>query len=318
MSRTLCWTRECDTSDEMTALLRDRPTVLAACTVLALVCGCVLLPYATRYAYDLQDLSQLFHGPSRAHWLGTDQFGRDVATRLAYGGRISFLISGTAVVVHTVTGVTAGTVAGFYGGRLDAALMRVTDIFLAFPDLLFLILITGLLGSSILNIIIALSVVGWAGMARQVRAEALTLREQEFVTAARALGAPQRRIMVRHVLTNIMTVALVRASLDIGPVILAEATLSFLGIGVQPPMPSWGVMIAESLPYLRTYSYLTVVPSLVLCAAILSLTFVGEGVAQMLDPRWRTVVLASGRGRRRPPTPRASPRSTTAASGCGS
>lgn len=295
-------------------LLRDRPTILAACAVVLLLCCCALVPTATHDAYDVQDLTQTFHGPSRAHWLGTDQFGRDIATRLAYGGRISFLISGTAVAAHTLIGVTAGMLAGFAGGRFDGAVMRVTDIFLAFPDLLFLILITGLLGPSIPHIILALSLVGWAGMARQVRAEVLALREQEFIVAARALGATSQRIVVRHVLANITTVALVRASLDIGPVILAEATLSFLGIGIQPPTPSWGVMIAEGLPYLRTYPYLSVIPSAVLCVAILSLTFVGEGLAQMTDPRWRTAVLASGRGRQRPPTPRASPHPSAAAS----
>jgi peptide/nickel transport system permease protein/oligopeptide transport system permease protein len=165
--------------------------------------------------------------------------------------------------------------------------MRVTDIFLAFPPLLFLILITGVLGSSLLNIVVALSLVGWAGMARQIRAEALALRGQEFVAAARALGATDRRIVIRHILTNILTVALVRASLDVGPVILSEATLSFLGIGIQPPMPSWGVMIAEGLAHLRTYPYLAIIPSAVLSVAVLALTFLGEGVAESLDPRWR-------------------------------
>jgi ABC-type dipeptide/oligopeptide/nickel transport system permease subunit len=294
------------------ALGRDRPTILAASAVALLLCGCALLPQLTHRAYDVQDLTETFRPPSPDHWLGTDQYGRDIATRLAYGGRISFLISGTAVAAHTAIGVTAGMLAGTAGGRADGVVMRVTDVFLAFPDLLFLILITGLLGPSIPHIVLALSLVGWAGMARQVRAEALALREQEFIAAARALGATRSRIVVRHVLANVATVALVRASLDVGPVILAEATLSFLGIGIQPPLPSWGVMIAEGLPYLRTYPHLAIVPSAVLCVAILSLTFLGEGVAQMLDPRWRTAVLASGRRRR--PTRAASPRAAAAAS----
>jgi peptide/nickel transport system permease protein len=296
------------------ALARDRGTLLAAAAALSMAGACAVLPIVSGHAYDAQDLAATFQGPSRAHWLGTDQYGRDIATRLAYGGRISFLVSGTAVTVHTLVGVGTGTAAGFVGGPVDGALMRVTDIFLAFPDILFLILITGLLGPSIPTIILALSFVGWAGMARQVRAEALALRGREFIAAARALGATPGRIVTRHVLANITTIALVRASLDIGPVVLAEATLSFLGIGIQPPMPSWGVMIAEGLPYLRAYPFLAITPSLVLCAAVLSLMFAGEGFAQVLDPRWRTAVLARPRARRPPPIRRAVPRGATMAS----
>ena len=271
----------------MHVLRRDWATAAAACTLAVLILFSLGVPYATGYDYAVQDLQQTFAPPRAGHWLGTDQFGRDIMTRLAYGGRISFIVSATAVAAHTVIGVGCGTLAGFFGGNVDGVLMRVTDIFLAFPPLLFLILITGVLGSSLLNIVVALSLVGWAGMARQIRAEALALRGQEFVAAARALGATDRRIVIRHILTNILTVALVRASLDVGPVILSEATLSFLGIGIQPPMPSWGVMIAEGLAHLRTYPYLAIIPSAVLSVAILALTFLGEGVAESLDPRWR-------------------------------
>jgi ABC-type dipeptide/oligopeptide/nickel transport system permease subunit len=184
-------------------------------------------------------------------------------------------------------GLLVGGAAGFAGGRVDGTLMRLTDVVLAFPPLLFLILVTGLLGQSVPYIILALALSGWAGMARQVRAETLVLREREFVTAARALGAAGPAILRRHLLANVITLAAVRASLDTGPVILSESTLSFLGIGIQPPTPSWGSMIAEGFPHLRSYPYLTVIPSLALSAAILSLTFVGEGLAEALDPRRR-------------------------------
>jgi ABC-type dipeptide/oligopeptide/nickel transport system permease subunit len=269
------------------ALRTDRATLAAAATVLLLVAAAIVVPYTTRVAYDVQDLSRTLESPNAEHWFGTDQYGRDLVTRLAYGGRISFAISGTAVLAHTAIGTAGGMLAGFLGGAADGVLMRVTDVFLAFPPILFLILITGVLGPSLFNIVIALSLVGWAGMARQVRAEALTLRGQEFIDAARALGATDGRIVVRHVLINVLTVALVRASLDIGPVILSEATLSFLGIGIQPPMPSWGVMIAEGLPRLRSEPYLALIPSVVLSLAILALTFAGEGIAEALDPRSR-------------------------------
>ena len=184
-------------------------------------------------------------------------------------------------------GLAAGVVAGTAAGRVDSALMRVTDVFLTFPPLLFLVLGTGLLGPRIPYIVLALSLVGWASMARQVRAEALGLRVREFVLAARALGATEGRVVGRHILGNVLTLAAVRASLDVGPVILSESTLSFLGIGVQPPVPSWGAMIAEGFAHLRTYPLLTLIPSLVLSVTILALTFIGEAVGEALDPRAR-------------------------------
>lgn len=266
---------------------RDTPTALAALVVLLLVGASILVPALSPYTYSAQNLDEASRAPDPSHWLGTDHLGRDLLTRLAYGGRISFLVSGTAVVAHTVIGLALGMAAGFLGGRADNALMRITDIVLAFPPLLFLILFTGMLGASLGHIILALSLVGWAGMARQVRAESLSLRAREFIAAARALGATDWRILRRHVLPNVITVALVRASLDVGPVILSEATLSFLGIGIQPPTPSWGVMIADGFKHLRTYPYQTLIPCITLSGAILALTFVGEGVAEALDPRWR-------------------------------
>lgn len=276
----------------MRRALRNPPTVIAACVLTVFVAASALVPAVSPYAYAVQDLDQTFRGVGSVgaagpHWLGTDHLGRDILTRLAFGGRISFLVSGTAVAAHAVIGLGLGIAAGSLGGRADAVLMRVVDIALAFPPLLFLILITGVLGASVFNIVLGLSLVGWPGMARQVRAEALTLRQREFVSAARALGATDGRILRRHVLPNVLTLALVRASLDIGPVILSEATLSFLGIGIQPPMPSWGVMISDGFKHLRTYPHLTIIPALALSGAILALTFVGEGVAEALDPRGR-------------------------------
>jgi peptide/nickel transport system permease protein len=224
---------------------------------------------------------------SAAHWLGTDHLGRDILTRVAYGGGISFLVSGAAVLVQSVLGIAVGLTAGYFGGRTDATLMRLTDVILAFPPLLLLLLVTGLFGPTLLNIVLALALSGWAGMARQIRAEALTLRTRDFVVAARALGATDGVIVRRHLLANIVTVALVRASLDIGPVILSESTLSFLGIGIQPPTPSWGAMIAEGFAHLRAHPALTVIPSVALSLAVLSMTFVGDGLTEALDPRRR-------------------------------
>jgi peptide/nickel transport system permease protein len=265
----------------------DRWTVGGVAVLALLLAASVLVPLASPYSYGAQRLDEMFGGPSRQHWLGTDHLGRDMLTRVAFGGGISFLVSGTAVLVQTVVGVAVGLVAGYFGGRTDAALMRLTDVILAFPPLLLLLLVTGLLGPTLFNIVLALALSGWAGMARQIRAEALTLRTRDFVVAAHALGATDGVIVRRHLLANIATIAMVRASLDVGPVILSESTLSFLGIGIQPPTPSWGAMIAEGFSHLRTHPALTVIPSVALSLAVLSLTFVGDGLTEALDPRQR-------------------------------
>ena len=265
----------------------DRTTIGAAMAVGLLIVASVVVPLLSPYSYGAQRLDEMFGGPGFRHWLGTDHLGRDILTRVAYGGGISFLVSGTAVLIQSVLGIAVGLIAGYFGGRTDATLMRVTDVLLAFPPLLLLLLVTGLFGPTLLNIVLALALSGWASMARQIRAEALTLRTRDFVAAAQALGATDGVIVRRHFLANIATVALVRASLDIGPVILSESTLSFLGIGIQPPTPSWGAMIAEGFAHLRAHPALTVIPSVALSLAVLSMTFVGDGLTEALDPRQR-------------------------------
>jgi ABC-type dipeptide/oligopeptide/nickel transport system permease subunit len=265
----------------------DRSTAVAAAVLGLLIAASVTVPLTSPYSYRTQRLDEMFGRPGLQHWLGTDHLGRDILTRVAYGGVISFVVSGTAVLVQTVVGVAVGLTAGYFGGRTDATLMRLTDVILAFPPLLLLLLVTGLLGPTLVNIVLALALSGWAGMARQIRAEALTLRTRDFVVAAHALGATDGVIVRRHLLANIATIALVRASLDVGPVILSESTLSFLGIGIQPPTPSWGSMIAEGFAHLRTHPALTVIPSVALSVAVLSLTFVGDGLTEALDPRQR-------------------------------
>ena len=265
----------------------DRSTIIAAAVVGLLIAASVVVPLASPYSYRTQRLDEMFGRPGVQHWLGTDHLGRDIFTRVAYGGVISFVVSGTAVLVQTALGVAVGLTAGYFGGRIDATLMRLTDVILAFPPLLLLLLVTGLLGPTLVNIVLALALSGWAGMARQIRAEALTLRTRDFVVAAHALGATDGVIVRRHLLANIATIAMVRASLDIGPVILSESTLSFLGIGIQPPTPSWGAMIADGFAHLRTYPSLTIIPSMALSLAVLSLTFVGDGLTEALDPRQR-------------------------------
>jgi len=266
------------------ALQRDRTTMLAGLLVVLIVAGSLILPAVLPYRYNQQSLDHTFEGPSRQHWLGTDQYGRDLLTRLAQGGRISLVVGVVTVLAEVLLGGFLGGIAGYAGGMLDEWLMRLTDMMLAFPALLLALLLAAILGPGALTVIVALTLAGWPAMARTVRGEVLSLKEREFVVAARAQGAGAARILLRHLLRNTVHLIVVRATLDIGPIILTEATLSFLGLGVQRPMPSWGVLIADSFQYLQSAPALAIVPCIALSVTILALNFVGEGAAEAMDP----------------------------------
>jgi len=266
------------------ALERDRTTVLAGILVALIVAGSLILPAVLPYRYNQQSLDHTFEGPSRQHWLGTDQYGRDLLTRLAQGGRISLVVGVVTVLAEVLLGGFLGGIAGYADGMLDEWLMRLTDMMLAFPALLLALLLAAILGPGALTVIVALTLAGWPAMARTVRGEVLSLKEREFVVAARAQGAGAARILLRHLLRNTVHLIVVRATLDIGPIILTEATLSFLGLGVQRPMPSWGVLIADSFQYLQSAPALAIVPCIALSVTILALNFVGEGAAEAMDP----------------------------------
>jgi ABC-type dipeptide/oligopeptide/nickel transport system permease subunit len=266
------------------ALQRDRTTVLAGLLVVLIVAGSVILPAVLPYRYDQQSLDHTLEGPSRQHWLGTDQYGRDLLTRLAQGGRISLVVGVVTVLAEVLLGGLLGGIAGYAGGTLDEWLMRLTDMMLAFPALLLALLLAAILGPGAITVIAALTLAGWPAMARTVRGEVLSLKEREFVVAARAQGASAARVLLRHLLGNTVHLIVVRATLDIGPIILTEATLSFLGLGVQRPMPSWGVLIADSFQYLQSAPALAIVPCIALSVTILALNFVGEGAAEAMDP----------------------------------
>jgi ABC-type dipeptide/oligopeptide/nickel transport system permease subunit len=269
------------------AARRDRAAVLAALALALIVGGSLVLPEVLPYRYDQQSLDRTFEGPSGRHWLGTDQYGRDLLVRLAQGGRISLLVGIVTVLAEVVLGGVLGGIAGYAGGRLDEWLMRLTDMMLAFPALLLALLLAAILGPGTGTVVAALALAGWPAMARTVRGEILSLKEREFVVAARAQGASAARVLLRHLLQNTVHLIVVRATLDIGPIILTEATLSFLGLGVQRPMPSWGVLIADSFQYLQSAPALAVIPCVTLSVTILALNFVGEGLAEAMDPGMR-------------------------------
>jgi peptide/nickel transport system permease protein len=267
---------------------RLRGKVLASgLTLLALAALALLAPWVSPHAPNEQDLLVSRQSPSRDHWLGTDVLGRDVLSRMIWGTRVSLAVGVVVVGLEILVGAGLGVAAGYRGGWLDLLALRVADVTFAFPPLLFAILIVAMLGPSLWNILLALMIVGWPELARLTRSEVLGLRELEFVEAAHALGAPGGRVIARHLLPNLVNTVLVQSSLRVGQVIVAESVLSFLGIGLQPPTPSWGSMINEGLEYLRTSPHLTVFPGAGLVVIVLAFNFLGEGLREALDPRLR-------------------------------
>jgi len=223
--------------------------------------------------------------PSSTYWLGTDQLGRDVLSRLMYGARISLLIGFIAVGIAVVIGTTIGALAGYYGGRIDAVLMRFVDTMLCFPDIFLLLAVIAILGPSIYNIMVIVGLTSWMGVARLVRAELLSLREREFVLAARVIGASTWRLITKHLLPNAMAPVLVAATLGVGGAILVESALSFLGLGVQPPTPSWGNILNEGRIALGVAWWLTVSPGVAILVTVLSFYLVGEGIRDAIARR---------------------------------
>lgn len=275
--------------------LRRNPIALASLIFLGLLVLIALLsPVIAPYSFTKQDTAAKFQDPSPAHLLGTDELGRDILSRLMYGAGISLGV-GAAVEIFVVSlGLLVGLTAGYVGGRLDQLLMRITDVMLAFPDILLAILLLGTLGTasaspilSMTLVVLALGLTGWPPLARLVRGQVLTLRKREFVEAARAMGADDTRILLRHILPNLLSPILVAVTVDLAGVILAESTLSFLGIGVQRPYPSWGRMINDALEFYRSHPNLLLYPSLLLSLTVLALNFLGDGLRDALDPRGR-------------------------------
>lgn len=269
-----------------------RTALLSACMIAAMALCAILAPWLTAHAYDAADRANVLVGPMPGHLLGTDNQGQDIWARLLYGARVSLAIGIIVEAIEVLIGVTLGMLAAYKGRLWDTVLMRVTDAMFAFPDLLFAILLVGILRptsafASFLTVFVALALVNWPSMARIVRGQTLALREKEFVESARAIGVPDRQILLRHLLPNMLSPILVAATVDIANVVLAEATLSFLGIGIQPPYPSWGRMISDALPYLRSEPMLLVYPSVALAMLVLSFNFLGDALRDALDPRMR-------------------------------
>lgn len=268
--------------------LRHRLAVVSALFLMVMILlSFPLAPLVTPADPDRIDLKAIGKAPSLAHPLGTDLTGRDLWSRLVYGGRVSLSVGAVAVSIYVTLGVLLGSLAGYYGGRVDGWIMRFTEVVMAFPTLIILITIVAIVGPGLFNSMIAIGLIGWTGIARLVRGQILSLRAMDFVTAAQAVGSPQRRILVQHILPNVVAPIIVAATFGIAGAILTEAGLSFLGLGIKPPTPSWGNMIneAQQLTVIESKPWIWLGPGLMITLSVLAINFIGDGLRDALDPR---------------------------------
>lgn len=268
---------------------RNRLAVVGLIIIVVLVVLGILAPVITIYDYEAINTEDRNLSPLTGdHWFGTDNIGHDVFSQVIYGIRVSLLVGFLVAIFSTVLGTIFGAVSGYFGGLVDAGIMRLVDMFLAIPYIILSVALIGVIGRGLTAVIIALILAGWFTVARVVRASFLQLKEQEFVQAARALGYGRLRIMFRHILPNALQPIIVYAGLAVGSAILAEAALSFLAIGVLPPTPSWGLLVAENKGLLATYPHLVFFPGGAIFVTVLAFVFVGDGLRDALDPRLRS------------------------------
>ena len=271
--------------DAVRRLLRNRLAMAGGVVIVLLCLVAIFADALAPLPYTKTNFGRLNEPPSHDYPLGTDALGRDLFSRMIYGARVSMLVGLGAQVIVVLIGVPIGALSGYLGGRVDLVLTRFVDVMYAFPRLLFVILVMSMLGAGLTNIFIAIGLTGWVGIARQTRAQVLTIKEKEFVDAARALGAGFRRLLTRHVLPNALTPIVVSVTFGIPEAIFTEAALSFIGVGINPPTPSWGQMVGEGQQYLRSYWHLCVFPSIAIAVTMLAFTFFGDGVRDALDPK---------------------------------
>ena len=271
--------------DAWTRLSNNRLALLGLVTLVFFCIIAFLAPWIAPYGYEEQNQLLGASPPSYQHFLGTDIFGRDMLTRIMYGGRVSLLVGFIATSVALVIGVSWGAVAGYAGGKLDAFMMRLVDILYALPFMIFIILLMVVFGKNLLLLFFAIGAVEWLTMARIVRGQVMTLKKQEFIEAAHSMGLPKQIIIVRHIVPNAMGPIIVYATLTVPNVMLLEAFLSFLGLGIQPPESSWGLLINYGVETMEEYPWLLIFPGLALTITLFALNFLGDGLRDALDPK---------------------------------
>ena len=271
--------------DAWLRLRKNKLALFGGITLVLFVIVAILTPWIAPYSYETQNLDLGATPPSAAHWLGTDIFGRDLLTQIMYGGRISLAVGFVATSVALVIGITWGAIAGYVGGRVDAAMMRFVDILYALPFMIFIVLLMVVFGRNILLLFLAIGAVEWLTMARIMRSQVQQLRQQEFVEAAISLGLPPSTIIRRHLIPNALGPIIVYTTLTIPSVMLLEAFLSFLGLGIQPPQTSWGLLISYGAETMEEFPWLLIFPGLALTLTLFSLNFLGDGLRDALDVR---------------------------------
>lgn len=274
--------------DVLRRFKKNKLAVFGSFIIFALLITAIFAPVIAPYSYREQNLEQALLPPSRAHPFGTDFFGRDVFSRVIYGARISIAVSIIPVAISTILGVLFGSISGYKGGTFDLLFMRFVDIMFAFPDLLFVIAISFAIGRGLFTLFIALAIVGWPGVARIIRSQVISIKQKEYIEAARAIGMSDMRILFRHVLPNCIAPIIVLVSLSIPGVILSEATYSFLGLGAQPPTPSWGAILNDGQRFIRNAPWIAIWPGIAIFITVLAYNLVGNGLRDALDPFLKT------------------------------
>lgn len=267
---------------------QHKPAVIGLCFIVLLVVLAFTAQWVTPYAPEAINPRMRGESPSSAHWLGNDDIGRDILTRIVYGTRVALIVGLGATSIAVTIGVLVGATAGFFGGKVDFFLSRLVDTLMAFPLLALLLTLSSVFGPSLRNVVLVIGVTVWAAYARVVRAEVLSLRERDYVLAARAAGAGNRRIILRHIVPNAIGPVIILASLAIGSVIILESALSFLGLGIARPTASWGTMLADGRDYIRNYPHISIAPGIAIALTVLAFNVVGDGLRDALDPRQRS------------------------------
>ena len=285
MGETTTVKRNSQAKDTFRRFIKNKAAVVGLIIISLLLFGAIFAGVITPYDFDKQDLTVRFEMPSMAHLLGTDEFGRDLFTRILYGARISLFVGILSVSVGCLIGGTLGALAAYYGGRVDDFIMRFLDIWHSIPDLLLAISLASAMGPGIGNAIIAIGLTTIPSYARVVRASVMTVKNTEYIEAARCLGASVPRIILRHIIPNALAPIIVQASLGVAGAIITTASLSFIGLGVQPPTPEWGSMLSKGRQYIRNYWHLVTFPGVFIMTTVISLNLLGDGLRDDLDPR---------------------------------
>lgn len=273
--------------DAWRRLKENRVAMVSMYAIILIILLSIIGPYLTEYDYATNDLLNASKWPDKVHWFGTDDLGRDIFVRTMYGARISLSVGFVAAFINLTLGVLYGGISGYYGGKVDNIMMRIVDVIYAIPMMLYVILLMVVLGQSLVNVFIALGIVYWVNMARIVRGQVLSLKEQEFILAARAAGASKARIILRHLIPNCMGQIIVALMLSIPNAIFTEAFLSFIGLGVAAPMASWGSLCNDALGAYRTYPYQLFIPAIAICITMIAFNLFGDGLRDALDPKMR-------------------------------